>query len=232
MMVDLPLAIFVDINKRVPSRHFLPSGAHGERVDSDVRTPIRTSCHVALLNLALRFQFQKVHKVILNARKVRAWRIADRRQQDAALSIARCNLLRIFGRQGIVPKAEQGTNLGISDGFAHGNFLWHYTGMVVLDLPDAVFLHVVVSVSGLDLVASSAHGELVNASIGSPSISNVDFALEDFTLWLLEKKRIEVIFDGCKVCARLVRHGGEQDRRLGVPTGHDSRVSCGQGGIP
>mmetsp|Transcript_23474 Transcript_23474/g.49139 ORF Transcript_23474/g.49139 Transcript_23474/m.49139 type:complete len:213 (-) Transcript_23474:327-965(-) len=211
MMVDLPLAIFVDINKRVPSRHFLPSGAHGERVDSDVRTPIRTSCHVALLNLALRFQFQKVHKVILNARKVRAWRIADRRQQDAALSIARCNLLRIFGRQGIVPKAEQGTNLGISDGFAHGNFFRHHRGVVVLDLPDSIFLHVVVTVTALHFITGGSHGELVNTNIGCPAISNVNVSVKDFALWLFEEERIEVILHRVIVRAGLVRDSREKD---------------------
>lgn len=116
---------------------------------------------MTLQNLSLRLQLQKVNKVILDTRKVRTRSIANSRQQDSSLGIPSSNLLGILGGQGIVPKAEETTDLIIGDGLAHGNFLRHYGGVVVLDLPDAVFLDVVVGVSCLDNISSCSHCELL-----------------------------------------------------------------------
>jgi len=102
----------------------------------------------------------------------------------------------------------------------------------VLDLPDAVLLHVVVGVSCLHDVAGGSHGELVNTSIRSPSVSDVDLPVEDLPLRLLEEEGVEVILDAREVGAGLVGDRGEEDGRLGVTARHDARVAGGEGGVP
>jgi hypothetical protein len=95
-----------------------------------------------------------------------------------------------------------------------------------------------------DLVSSSSHGELVDASIRCPSVSNVDLTINDFayyegearqeegvtslnickygsikvisnrTLWLLEEEALEVIIYRVEVGTRLIRYGGEENGAL------------------
>jgi hypothetical protein len=93
--------------------------------------------------------------------------------------------------------------------------------MVVLDLPHAIFHYIVVSIAGLHLLSGRAEGELVDACVGCPAITNVYLPIKDFpfredesdsvvknksrmsgkgkmkksrsTLGFLEKKRVEVV---------------------------------------
>ena len=51
----------------------------------------------------------------------------------------------------------------------------------MLNLPNAVFLDVVVSVAGLDLVTSGTHSELIDASVGRPGLANVNLSFNDFS---------------------------------------------------
>ena len=93
--------------------------------------------------------------------------------------------------------------------------------MVMLDLPHAIFHHIVVSIAGLHLLSGRTEGELVDACVGCPAITNVYLPIKYFpfrederdnvvknesrmrgkgkmkksrsTLGFLEKKRIEVV---------------------------------------
>mmetsp|Transcript_16065 Transcript_16065/g.26155 ORF Transcript_16065/g.26155 Transcript_16065/m.26155 type:complete len:471 (+) Transcript_16065:329-1741(+) len=211
VVVDLPFAVFVDVDEGVASRDLLARCAQSKLIKTHIRSCVLTDSHMTFQNLTLRLRLQKVNEIILNTRKVRPWCITDRGQQHTILGITGGNLLWILGRQGIVPKAKEGTDLGFGDGFAHGDFLGHDGGVVVLNLPDAVLFDVVVGVAGLDDVTSGAHGELINTTIGRPSIANVDIAIENFAQRLLEEEGVEVVLHRGKVRAWLVRDGGKED---------------------
>mmetsp|Transcript_19716 Transcript_19716/g.42838 ORF Transcript_19716/g.42838 Transcript_19716/m.42838 type:complete len:321 (-) Transcript_19716:84-1046(-) len=232
MMVDLPFVVLVDVDKGIASLNLLASGTHGELINTHILTPILANGNMTIQNLALWLQLQKVDKIILDTRKVRPGRVTHSWQQNTTLGISCGNILGLAGGQGIVPKTKEGTDLILSNGFAHGYFLWHYGGVMMLDLPDAVFFDIVVGVAGLDFVAGGSHGELVDASIGCPSIANVDLPIDDLSLWLLEEEGVEVILDGGKVGTWLVRDGREEDWRLSVTTGHNPRITRGQRRIP
>ena len=120
---------------------------------------------MALQDLSLGLQLQEVHEIILNAFEISSRCIRYGREENSLGGITRSDLLWVKSSKSVVPKTEESSHLILSDRLAHGNLLWHNTGMVVLNLPDTILLHVVVSVTGLHLVASGAHGELINSSI-------------------------------------------------------------------
>jgi len=103
---------------------------------------------------------------------------------------------------------------------------------MVLDLPDTVFLDVVVGVTGLDHVSGGSHCELIDTSIRSKAISNLDISLNDLSLRLLQKEGIEVILYRVKVSTNLIRDSGEENWRLGVTTGNNPGISGSKGRIP
>mmetsp|Transcript_14466 Transcript_14466/g.20520 ORF Transcript_14466/g.20520 Transcript_14466/m.20520 type:complete len:296 (-) Transcript_14466:470-1357(-) len=165
VVVDLPFSIFVNIHETVTSLYLLSGSTHCELIDTNILAPVVSNCDVALQDLSLGLQLQEVNEVVLNAFEVSPWCIGHGREKNSLSGVTRSNLLGVKGGKSIVPKAEKSTNFVLSNWLAHGNLLWHNTGMVVLDLPYAILLHVVVSVSGLHLIASGTHGELINSSI-------------------------------------------------------------------
>jgi hypothetical protein len=52
--------------------------------------------------------------------------------------------------------------------------------MVMLDLPHAIFHYIVVSIARLHLLSGRAEGELVDACVGCPAITNVYLPLKYF----------------------------------------------------
>ena len=120
--------------------------------------------------------------------------------------------------------------------------LWHNRRVVVVDLPFTILPHINEGVTSLYLVSSSTHGELVNASIRSPSFANVDSSINNLalfrknlvwfstmgtcwtnyseirilslTLRLLLQESLEVVVDRVKVCAGLIGNGRKKDRAL------------------
>lgn len=110
--------------------------------------------------------------------------------------------------------------------------LRHDRGVVVSDLPLSVLVGVNVSVTGLDLVASGTHGELVDSSIEQVVVTLDDLGLEENSLRLLLQEVNEVGLDGVVVHARGVRDGGEEDGVLGVTSGDSVGVEGGEGIVP
>jgi hypothetical protein len=95
----------------------------------------------------LGLKLQKVDEVILNLCKVGTRFITNSRKKNSLLGVPACNSLGVQCGKCIIPQVEQSPNLFICDGLAHGNFFWHYTRVVVLNLPDAILLDVVEGVS-------------------------------------------------------------------------------------
>lgn len=115
---------------------------------------------MALKDLALGLQLEKVDEIVLNAREVRPGSVAHGGQEHAGLRVALGHLLGVLRRQGIVPQAEEAPDLVLGDGLAHRNELRHDARVVVLDFPDPILLDIVVGVTSLHLVTRGPHGEL------------------------------------------------------------------------
>ena len=62
-MRNLPFAVFVGVQKGVPSCYFFTGRAHDKLIDTSVHAPVVSSCHVGLQNRALRSLFQEFNKV-------------------------------------------------------------------------------------------------------------------------------------------------------------------------
>mmetsp|Transcript_35592 Transcript_35592/g.75021 ORF Transcript_35592/g.75021 Transcript_35592/m.75021 type:complete len:409 (+) Transcript_35592:170-1396(+) len=232
MVINLPFSILKDVNEGITSLHFLPCCSHRELIDSSILAPVVSNSDMAFQNFTLGLQLQKVDKVILNARKVRSGRVTNSGQQHSTLGIPSRNRLRVQSCQGIVPQAEQSANLILRDCFAHGNFLWHNRGVVVLNLPNTILLNVVVAVTCLHNISRSTHCEFVDSSIRRPSIANVDLTIKNFSLRFLQEESIEVVLHGIEVSAWLVADSGKQHRLLDVPIRHNTRISSSQCLIP
>ncbi len=102
----------------------------------------------------------------------------------------------------------------------------------MLDLPNSVFLDVYVGVTCLNNVAGCSHGEFVDTGVRSPSLSDVDVSLNDFSLWLLLEEGIEVVLDGVEIGTWFVTNGWEKNWALGVSIGDDSGVSGSESRVP
>lgn len=86
----------------------------------------------------------------------------------------------------------------------------HDTGVVVGNLALVTFVDVNVAISGLDFVSGGSNRELIDSAVLSPTVSNADITLDNFTLWFLKKECIEVILDGIKVFAGHIRKSRQQ----------------------
>ena len=71
------------------------------------------------------------------------------------------------------------------NGCLRNDFFRHLTGVVMGDLPFSVFQCVDEGVSGLHLVASGAHGELIDTVIHAPVVSSGDVGFQDRALGFL-----------------------------------------------
>ena len=187
---------------------------------------------MALEDLPLRLELEEVGKVVLDARVVRAGRVADGREQDSGLAVPVGDLLRVERGKRVVPQAEEAADLIVRDRLSHCDLLRHDRGVVVLDLPDSVLLDIVERVARLDLVAGRSHGELVDPGIDGPAVSGVDLPLEDRALRLLEQERVEVVLHRVVVGAGHVGHGGQEAGLLDIPASDDAAVSRGEGLVP
>jgi len=76
--------------------------------------------------------------------------------------------------------------------------------MVVLDLPDAIFLDIVVSISGLNNISGCSHSEFIDSRVGGELsvLTDLDVAIEDLALRFLQKERVEVVLHRVEVCRR------------------------------
>mmetsp|Transcript_22574 Transcript_22574/g.37175 ORF Transcript_22574/g.37175 Transcript_22574/m.37175 type:complete len:296 (-) Transcript_22574:474-1361(-) len=165
VVVDLPFSVLVNVDKTVTSLNLLSGCSHCELVDTNILAPVVSNSDMALQDLSLRLQLQEMNEIVLNAFEISPWCIRHGREKHSLRGITRSDLLGVKSSKSIVPKAEKSSHLVLSDSLAHGNLLWHNTRMVVLNLPDAILLYVVVSITSLHLVASGAHGELINSGI-------------------------------------------------------------------
>mmetsp|Transcript_19182 Transcript_19182/g.37258 ORF Transcript_19182/g.37258 Transcript_19182/m.37258 type:complete len:354 (+) Transcript_19182:142-1203(+) len=193
MMRNLPLSIFKHINETVPTLHFLSSGTHGKFIDARVLAPVCSNCHVTLENFTLRFQFEKVDEIVLDGGEVCPGNVADCWKENSFLGIPGRHLLGVKSGKGVVPQTEQSTDFVFGNGLAHGNLLGHDAGMVVLDFPDSILFDVIVSVAGFHFISSGTHCELVHSHVARPTISDVNFPIQNFPLRLLEKEGVEVV---------------------------------------
>ncbi len=98
------------------------------------------------------------------------------------------------------------------DGCLGDDFFGHLTGVVVGDLPFSVFKGVDERVSGLDLVASGTHGELIDTVIHAPVVSDSNVRLQDSSLGFLLAEIDKVGSDRVIVGTRDIRNSWQQAR--------------------
>lgn len=67
VMGNLPLSIFVYVDKGVTSFDLLSCSPHGELIDSAVLRPVDSLHNVTLENLTLWFELQEVGEVVFDA---------------------------------------------------------------------------------------------------------------------------------------------------------------------
>jgi len=106
--------------------------------------------------------------------------------------------------------------------------------MVVLDLPDAIFLDIVVSISGLNNISGCSHSEFIDSRVGGELsvLTDLDVAIEDLALRFLQKERVEVVLHRVEVCTGGVADSSKKDRASRVSARNDSRVAGGQSVVP
>jgi len=171
---NLPLAIFESVNKGVTGLDNIPSSAQGKLVDTSVLAPVVTNMNVRLEDFSLGFLLQKVVKVINDSSLVGPWNITDSRKEASIGGVACCNGLGVKSRKGRVPELEESSDFFFVDFLGDVQVLGHDRRMMMGNLPLLVFVYVGVSVTSLDLVTSSSHGELVDTTILGPIGSNPD----------------------------------------------------------
>mmetsp|Transcript_49160 Transcript_49160/g.104542 ORF Transcript_49160/g.104542 Transcript_49160/m.104542 type:complete len:397 (+) Transcript_49160:325-1515(+) len=208
MLGDLPLSILEDVHEGVASLDLLTSGAHGELIDSGILSPVGAHDDIPGLNLALGFELEEVGEVVDDPRVVGPGLIADGGEEDAGLGVTPGDLLGVLGGEGVVPEAEEATDLILGDGLGGDDALGEDGAVVVVDLPLAVLVDVDVRIPSPDLLASGAHGELVDASVLSPVGANNDVPTLDLALGLQFEEVGEVVDDPRVVGPGLVTDGG------------------------
>lgn len=100
------------------------------------------------------------------------------------------------------------------------------------NLPFTIFVGVHVGVASLDLVTRRSHGEFVDSGVHAPVVALNDVRLQNDTLGLFLQKVDKVALDAAVVGTRRVRHGGQQDGRLGVSFGDRVGIESGQRVVP
>ncbi len=120
------------------------------------------------------------------------------------------------------------------NGCLRNDFFRHLTGVVVGDLPFSVFECVDKGVSGLHLVTSGAHGELIDTVIHAPVVSSGDVGFQDRALGFLLAEVNKVGSDRVVVRARDIRDSWQQARVGfgGVARGDLVRVKGSQSVVP
>mmetsp|Transcript_10290 Transcript_10290/g.21495 ORF Transcript_10290/g.21495 Transcript_10290/m.21495 type:complete len:254 (+) Transcript_10290:19-780(+) len=216
---NLPLSIFVHINKAVSALHLVSSCTHGELVNSGILTPVVSDDNVALQNLALRLLGQETDEVVLDQVVTGTGNIGHGGQQHRILRVTPGNCIRIQSGKCPIPKLEQTPHFFLGDRLGRRSF-GHHTGMVVRDLPLSILVDVHEAVSAFHFLSGSAHGELVDTGILAPVLPDGHVTLEDFTLRLQFQEIHEVVLDGGGVCPGNVADGGEKDSLLGITRRH------------
>jgi len=211
---NLPFTVFEGVDEGVSGLDLVAGGSHGELIDTVVHGPVMSGGDVGFQDLSLRFLLCEVNEVSLDRFVVSSGNIRNGRQQawSSLLGVARGNLIGIQSGQSSVPDLEQVLDFLLGDrSRSSRDGLRHLTGVVVGNLPLAVFVHVNEGVSGLDLVASGSEGEFVDTDILAPVGSDGDERFQDFSLGLLEQEGIEVVNDLGVGVTRDVGNGRQQD---------------------
>mmetsp|Transcript_3852 Transcript_3852/g.7467 ORF Transcript_3852/g.7467 Transcript_3852/m.7467 type:complete len:249 (+) Transcript_3852:682-1428(+) len=230
VMGNLPLSILVFVDEGVSGFNLIPEEI--ELVDSSILAPVGSNHNVGLKNDSLRFLQEECIEIIFDRIVIRSWDIRHGGKENARLGITLRDGIGIQSGEGVVPKMEKTSHLILCNGFGDVDSLGHDRGVVVSDLPLVVFEHVHVSVSGFYNVASCSHCELVDSCVLCPPITNANITLQNLTLRLLLKKRIEVILNASRVSTRRIAHGRKQNRLLGITLCHNTRISRGEGAVP
>lgn len=84
-------------------------------VNASILGPAITDADVTLEDLALGLLEEEGIEVVLDGGKVGARSVADGGEKDGLLGIALGDDARIAGGEGVVPKGEEGTNLGLGN---------------------------------------------------------------------------------------------------------------------
>ena len=232
---NLPFSVFESVNEGVSGLDLVTGSSHGELVDTVVHGPVVSDSDVGLQDGSLRFLLAEVNEVRLDGVVVSSGNIRNSRQQarSSDLGVSGGNLIGVKGGQSTVPELEQVLDFLFGDGGRGGrDGLRHLTGVVVGNLPLAVFVHVNEGVSGLDLVAGGSKGEFVNTDILAPVGSDGYERFQDFSLRLLEEEGVEIVDNLGVVVTRDIRDGRQQDTVLGVSGSNQRGVAGGQSIVP
>mmetsp|Transcript_6970 Transcript_6970/g.16786 ORF Transcript_6970/g.16786 Transcript_6970/m.16786 type:complete len:510 (-) Transcript_6970:28-1557(-) len=231
---NFPLSFFVHVDERVSGLDLVTSGSEGELVKTNILAPVGSNGDKRFEDFSLRLLLEEGIEVVGDRGLVVTRDIGDGGQQDTLGCISRCDQRRVTSGQRIVPKVEQVLDFFLLDRSSNVNALGHDTGMMVGNLPLVSFVDIDVTVSGLNLVASSTHGELVDSAILGPSVSDTNITFKDFSLRFLQEESIEVILDGVEVTTGDIRNSRKKDGTglHGVSACDQSGVTGGQGVVP
>mmetsp|Transcript_27013 Transcript_27013/g.44597 ORF Transcript_27013/g.44597 Transcript_27013/m.44597 type:complete len:233 (+) Transcript_27013:263-961(+) len=223
---NLPFSIFIHINKRISSLHLVSSSSHGEFVGTNILAPVGTTSHITIHNLPLGLFLQKVHKVGSDGTVICTRSVRNSWKENTFFGISLGNLIRVKSGKSIVPQVKQASNLIIANLQSSRSFR-HLGRMVMSNLPLAIFININKAVSGLDLVTSSSHGELIDTNILAPIITCRHITLQDYSLWLELQKVDKVVLDRSIISTRSVRNSWKENTFFGISLGNLIRVkSC------
>ena len=227
---DLPLSILVNVNETVSALDLVPSGTHGEFIDTRILAPVVSNGYVRLKDLALRLLLEESDKVVLDERVVCPRHIRNGRQKNSLAGVTLSDRIGVLGGERRVPQLEKILHLLFRD-FLRLACLGHHRRVVLADLPLSVLKDVDKCVSPLDLGAGGTHGEFIDTSILRPVRSDNDVTRLNLALGLQLEEVSEVVLNSGVVRAGNVRNSGEEDTLLGIAIGDLLRVECCQGWI-
>mmetsp|Transcript_20782 Transcript_20782/g.44957 ORF Transcript_20782/g.44957 Transcript_20782/m.44957 type:complete len:257 (+) Transcript_20782:1741-2511(+) len=232
MVLNLPFTILIDVDIGVSPANFLTGCTHRKFINTGVLSPIGPNCDLTAKDLALRLELEEIGKVINYAREVSANVIRNGRQQHSILGVTFGNLNRILSGKSIVPQVEQSTNFFLCDRLRSDNSFWHYTRVVVVDLPFAILIDVNEAVASLDRLAGSSHFKLIDSRVLAPVFSNGHMTLQDGSSGLQLEEIDEVIFNGRKVGTSLVRNSRQKYSLLGIACSNLLGIEGSEGVVP
>mmetsp|Transcript_43369 Transcript_43369/g.52550 ORF Transcript_43369/g.52550 Transcript_43369/m.52550 type:complete len:227 (-) Transcript_43369:98-778(-) len=111
MMLNLPLPIFLHVEKTVSRLHLIPTRAHRKLVNTGIARPSIAHIDVAINNFSLRLLQEERVKVILHRIKVRPRRIGHSRKKNGRLHVTTGNLGRVAGGEGIIPQTKKSSHV-------------------------------------------------------------------------------------------------------------------------
>mmetsp|Transcript_17713 Transcript_17713/g.36952 ORF Transcript_17713/g.36952 Transcript_17713/m.36952 type:complete len:257 (+) Transcript_17713:112-882(+) len=212
---NLPLSIFVHINKAVSALHLVSSCTHGELVNSGILTPVVSDDNVALQNLALRLLGQKTDEVVLDQVVTGTGNIGHGGQQHRILRVTPGNCIGVQSGKCPIPKLEQTPHFFLGDRLGRRSF-GHHTGVVMRNFPFSVLINVDKAVPSLHFLPSRSHGKLVDSGILAPVLSNRHVALKNLTLRLQFEEVYEVVLYRSEVRPRDIAHSRKENSLLGI----------------